>query len=34
MKIFWTCATGDATCTVVSSGDTRTIDAEHGPAAK
>ena len=30
MRIFWTYATIDATRTMVSTGETRTIDAEHG----
>ncbi|ADH91594.1 Cupin 2 conserved barrel domain protein [Ancylobacter novellus DSM 506] len=29
MKIFWTYASVDATRTIVATGDTRTIDAEH-----
>ena len=32
MRIFWTYASIDATRTLVASGDTRTIDAEHGRA--
>lgn len=34
MKIFWTYATIDATRTMIASGATRTIDAEHGQATK
>ncbi len=30
MRIFWTYATIDATRTMVATGETRTIDAEHG----
>jgi len=30
MRIFWTYATIDATRTMIASGETRTIDAEHG----
>ena len=30
MKIFWIYASVDATRTIVATGDTRTIDAEHG----
>lgn len=30
MRIFWTYASIDATRTMVATGDTRTIDAEHG----
>jgi putative monooxygenase len=30
MRIFWTYATVDATRTMVASGETRSIDAEHG----
>lgn len=30
MRIFWTYATIDATRTMIVSGETRTIDAEHG----
>lgn len=30
MRIFWTYASIDATRTIVATGDTRTIDAEHG----
>lgn len=32
MRIFWTYAAIDATRTLVASGETRTIDAEHGHA--
>lgn len=32
MKIFWTYATIDATRTMIATGETRTIDAEHGHA--
>ena len=34
MRIFWTYATIDATRTMLASGETRTIDAEHGNAPK
>lgn len=34
MRIFWTYASIDATRTMVATGDTRTIDAEHGRAAQ
>lgn len=34
MRIFWTYATVDATRTMVASGESRSIDAEHGHAAK
>ncbi len=30
MRIFWTYASVDATRTMIETGDTRTIDAEHG----
>ncbi|WP_349963218.1 cupin domain-containing protein [Rhizobium sp. ZPR3] len=30
MRIFWTYASVDATRTMIASGETRTIDAEHG----
>lgn len=30
MRIFWTYATIDATRTMIATGETRTIDAEHG----
>jgi putative monooxygenase len=30
MRIFWTYASVDATRTIIATGDTRTIDAEHG----
>jgi quercetin dioxygenase-like cupin family protein len=30
MRIFWTYATVDATRTMIATGETRTIDAEHG----
>lgn len=32
MRIFWTYATVDATRTMIASGETRSIDAEHGHA--
>lgn len=32
MRIFWTYATVDATRTMIATGETRTIDAEHGHA--
>jgi putative monooxygenase len=32
LKIFWTYAAADATRTVVETGETQTIDAEHGGA--
>lgn len=34
MRIFWTYATVDATRTMMATGETRTIDAEHAQAAK
>ena len=34
MRIFWTYATVDATRTMIDTGETRSIDAEHGHAAK
>jgi len=34
MRIFWTYAAIDATRTLVASGETRTIDAEHGHAPR
>lgn len=34
MRIFWTYATVDATRTMIATGETRSIDAEHGHAAK
>lgn len=34
MRIFWTYATVNATRTMVASGESRSIDAEHGHAAK
>ncbi len=34
MRIFWTYASIDATRTMVATGDTRTIDAEHGRTAQ
>jgi quercetin dioxygenase-like cupin family protein len=34
MRIFWTYATVDATRTMVATGESRTIDAEHGHAPK
>lgn len=33
MRIFWTYATVDATRTMIATGETRSIDAEHGHAA-
>ncbi|TKV70551.1 cupin domain-containing protein [Rhizobium sp. AU243] len=33
MRIFWIYASIDATRTMIATGDTRTIDAEHGKAA-
>jgi putative monooxygenase len=34
MRIFWTYATVDATRTMVATGESRSIDAEHGHAQK
>lgn len=33
MRIFWTYATVDATRTMIATGETRSIDAEHGHAS-